>query len=185
MAREAEVNLTPAAAELLADSVGANTRQLFNELEKLRLYSGDRDQPLDPDMVSALVLVNTQNSLQLATALRQGDVVQALSLATDLINRNEPALRIVATLAGQFRTWLWVKLMLETGERNDKVIAQAAEVNNPKRIYFLQKEVKTLPLKQLQRALPLLLELEAMLKRGADELTTLQTKVIEISQLFH
>ncbi len=184
MAGEAEVNLTPAAAELLAESVGANTRRLFNELEKLRLYSVDRDRPLSPDIVSDLVLANTQNSLQLAAALRQGETVLALSLATDLINRNEPALRIVSTLVGQFRTWLWVKVMFETGERNDKAIAQAAEVNNPKRIYFLQKEVKTLPLKRLQQALPLLLELEAMLKRGADELITLQTKVIEISQLF-
>ena len=185
MAREAGVKLTPAAAGLLADSVGANTRQLSNELEKLRLYIGDRDQPLDPQMVSDLVLVNTQNSLQLAVALRQGDTVQSLSLATDLLNRNEPALRIVSTLVGQFRLWLWVKLMLEIGESNDKVIAQAAEVNNPKRIYFLKKEVKALPLDRLQQALSLLLGLEASLKRGADQLATLQTKAIEISQLFH
>ena len=185
MAGEARVNLAEAAVELLAESVGADTRRLANELEKLRLYSGDRDQPLAPESVSDLVLANTQNSLQLAAALRQGDTVQALSLATDLINRNEPGLRIVSTLTGQFRTWLWVKVMLETGERNDKAIAQAAEVNNPKRIYFLQKEVRALTLEQLQQTLPLLMELEAMLKRGADELTTLQTKAIEISQLFH
>ena len=185
MAREAGVKLTPAAAELLADSVGSNTRQLFNELEKLRLYIGDCSQPLNPTMVSALVLANTQTSFQLASALRQGDTVQSLSLVTDLINRNEPALRIVSTLVGQFRLWLWVKLMLEIGEGNEKEIAQAAEVNNPKRIYFLQKEVRALPLAKLQQTLPLLLALEASLKRGADELATLQTKVIEISQLFH
>ena len=185
MARQAGVKLTPAAAVLLAESVGANTRQLFNELEKLRLYIGDRDQPLDPAMVSALVLANTQNSLQLATALRQGNTVESLSLATDLINRNEPALRIVATLVGQFRMWLWVKLMLEIGERNEQEIAKAAEVSNPKRIYFLQKEVKALPLAKFQQALRLLLRLEASLKRGANELAALQTKVVEISQLFH
>ena len=184
MAGEVGVKLTPAAAELLADSIGGNTRQLFNELEKLRLYRGDRAQPVDPEMVSALVPANTQSSLQLATALRQGNTVQALTLATDLIHRNEPALRIVSTLVGQFRLWLWVKLMLEMGERNEQVIARAAEVNNPKRIYFLQKEVKAPPLVKFQQALPLLLGLEASLKRGANELATLQTKVIEISQLF-
>ena len=185
MAKEAAVKLTPAAAEWLAESVGSNTRQLFNELEKLRLYRGDCDQPLNPDMVSALVLANSQNSLQLAAALRKGNTAQSLSLVTDLIHRNEPALRIVSTLVGQFRLWLWVKLMLEVGERDVQTIARAAEVNNPKRIYFLQKEVKALPLVKLQQTLALLLELEASLKQGADPLATLQTKVIEISQLFH
>ncbi len=180
--KKAGVKLTGAGAELLAESVGNDTRQLYNELEKLRLYAGDSAKPLDESIVAMLVTANTQNSLQLAAAIRQRDGAKALELVADLINKNEPALRIVATLIGQFRTWLWVKLMVTQGERDPKAIAAAAEVSNPKRIYFLTKEVQSLSLHQLTSTLRVLLELEVTLKRGADPLSTLQTKVIELCQ---
>ncbi|HEY9673270.1 MAG TPA: DNA polymerase III subunit delta [Waterburya sp.] len=177
------VKLTRTAADLLAQSVGNDTRQLFNELEKLQLFATDSAQVLDEQTVAALVTSNTQNSLQLAEAIRQGDGVKALGLVAELINKNEPALRIVATLIGQFRTWLWVKLMVSQGERDQKAIADAAEVGNPKRIYFLTKEVQRLSLPKLTSTLRVLLELEFELKRGGEPLATLQTKVIELSQI--
>ncbi|NEQ30776.1 MAG: DNA polymerase III subunit delta [Leptolyngbya sp. SIO4C5] len=183
-AEQAKLRLAPDAVELLAASVGNDMRQLVNEIEKLKLYQGNQPQPLAADIVARLVVVNTQNSLQLAAALRQGDTPNALQLVTDLVNRNEPSLRIVSTLVGQFRTWLWVKIMMQAGERDERAIAQAAEVSNPKRIYFLQKEVRYLSLPSLQQTLQQLLELEASLKQGKAEMPTLQTKIIEISQLF-
>lgn len=183
-AQEVGVKLTSAAVELLAESVGNDTRSLYNALEKLRLYALSADsKPINEQAVADLVNATTQSSFQLASAIRQGDTATALGLVTDLINRNEPALKIVATLTGQFRTWLWVKLMIETGERDDKVIALAAEIGNPKRLYFLRKEIGTLSLTQIQQTLPVLLDLEVSLKRGAEELSTLQIKVIELCQL--
>jgi DNA polymerase-3 subunit delta len=184
VAQTVGVTLAPSSVELLAESVGNNSRQLYSELEKLRLYAGDRHQPLEADVVASLVVANTQNSLQLAAAIRQGRVAEALELVAGLLSLNEPALRVVATLIGQFRTWLWVKLMQETGERDERAIAQAAEVSNPKRIYFLQQEVRGLSSQQLQQTLPLLLELEVNLKQGAEELSTLQTKVVELCQIY-
>jgi DNA polymerase-3 subunit delta len=183
-AQEVGVKLTAGAAQLLAEAIGNDTRQLFTELEKLRLYAGSKQQPISEDAIATLVTTSTQSSLQLAAAIRQGETAKALSLVADLLNRNEPALRIVMTLVGQFRTRLWVKLMAEAGERDERAIAQAAEVNNPKQIYFLQKEISTIPLARLQQALPILLELEAGLKRSAEETAILQTKTIELCQLF-
>ena len=178
------VKLTQRSVELVVESVGNDTRQLYSEMEKLLLYAGDNRQPLDVDVVAELVRGNNQNSLQLAAAIRSGDVSKALLLVAQLIDRNEPGLKIVATLIGQFRTWLWVKLMMNDGERSDRAIALAAEVSNPKRIYFLQQEVKQLSLGQLVSTLPLLLELEVSLKQGREQMSTLQTKVIELCQIF-
>ncbi|WP_071191483.1 DNA polymerase III subunit delta [Trichormus sp. NMC-1] len=177
------VKLTPQTAELLAESVGNDTRLLYNEMEKLRLYIAGSNKPLDVKTVTALVRNTTQNTLQLSAAIRTGDTAKALGIVADLINASEPGLRIVATLIGQFRTWLLVKIMMETGERNPQAIAQAAEINNPKRIYFLQQEVKSLSVQQLISSLPLLLELEVSLKQGASETSALQTKVIELCQV--
>lgn len=183
MSQDVGVKLNIAAAELLAESVGNNTRQLVNELEKLRLFAGDAKKPLDEATVAMLVTANSQNSLQLATAILHRDGAAALELVQDLINKNEPALKIVATLVGQFRTWLWVKLMVSEGERDPKAIASAAQISNPKRVYFLIKDVQPLSLIQLTSALRLLLELEVSLKKGAEPLSTLQTKVIELCQI--
>jgi DNA polymerase-3 subunit delta len=178
------VKLTPKAIELLVDSVGNNTRQLFNELDKLSLYNQAGNQPIDEKAIASLVICNTQNSLKLADAIVVGNVEQALGLVRDLINLNEPPLKIVATLVGKFRTWLIIKLMEEAGNRDNKAIADAAEIGNPYRVKYLQREIANLSSQQLMNALPLLLDLEYSLKRGAESLSTLQTKVIELGCLF-
>ena len=188
VAQEMNVRLKPQSAELLAEAVGADTRRLYNEMEKLSVYWSSQGQvktePLPPEVITRLVSVSTQTSFQLAEALIAGKSDQALGLATDLLANNEPALRVVATLVGQFRRWLWVALMAAEGERDVKAIAKAAEINNPKRVYILQKQVRGCSSRQLQRALSLLLDLEFGLKRGAPEEITLQTKVIEIASCF-
>jgi len=181
-AKALEVRLTPGAKELLAESVGNDTRRLWNELEKLSLYPCATQQPIDEAVVSRLVVANTQNSLQLAAAIRSGDEAKALGLVVDLLHRNEPPLKIVATLVGQFRTWLMVRLMVEKGERDEKAIAAAAEVRNPKRIYFLRQEIRSLSSQQLLATLPLLLDLEVSLKRGAEPLATLQATIVQLCQ---
>ncbi|MBE9078059.1 DNA polymerase III subunit delta [Romeria aff. gracilis LEGE 07310] len=180
MAEAAGLSLQPAAVARLAEAVGADTRQLANELEKLSLYWADCSQPLTPEAVSALVANSAQSSLQLAAALRLGQPERALALAAELVAANEPVLKIVATLVGQFRRWLWVKLMTETGERDFPTLAKAAEIGNPARVYYLQQEVRSLSLAQLQQALEILLSLEYSFKRGAAD-QQLQTAMVELS----
>lgn len=183
-AKEIGVILTSDATQLLAESVGNNTRQLWNELKKLHLYQGEKNMPITPDIVATLVHANTQNSLQLANAIRSGNTSQALVLVADLINRNEPALKIVATLVGQFRTWTLVKLKIETGERSEKAIAAAADIANPNRIYPLRKELQSISSRQLLASFPILLDLELKLKSGADPIPTLQTQIVQLCQVF-
>jgi DNA polymerase-3 subunit delta len=184
VARQVGVSLTPAAAQLLADSIGNNTRQLWGELEKLRLYKEDSSHPIDTDIVTKLVNASTQNSIKLAETIGNGNVDMALGIAADLINRNEPALRIVATLVGQFRTWAIVKLKLEAGERDERAIATAADIANPNRVFHLRKQVQFFSSRQLLATLPILLELEMNLKKGAEPISTLQTQIVKLSQLF-
>ncbi|MDJ0601340.1 MAG: DNA polymerase III subunit delta [Crocosphaera sp.] len=184
VAQEIGVKLTPNAVELLAESVGNNSRQLWNELEKLQLYGQEENKPLDETIIATLVNANAQNSLQLAQAIRQGNQGEALQLIDELLSRNEPALRIVATLVGQFRTWTIIKLKIEAGETDNKLIAKAADIPNPNRLYFLRKELQRISGKSLLKTLPILLDLETRLKRGHNPLETLQIKTIELCQLF-
>jgi DNA polymerase III subunit delta len=150
----------------------------------LQLLAGDKSTAIDAKMVSSLVVANTQNSLQLAAAIREGNVGKSLTLVTELIERNEPALKIVATLVGQFRTWLWVKMLLEAGEKDEKVIATAAGLGNPKRLYFIKQELHQINATKIAAALPKLLSLELSLKRGGEPVATLQVHTIELCQIF-
>jgi DNA polymerase III subunit delta len=172
VAQQLKVNLTDAAVDLL--------------LEKLKLYvsqgQGNTAGVVGPAEVAALVSTTQQSSLELANAIRQGSTDKALSLIDNLLRHNEPALRISATLIKQFRTWLWVKVMQQAGERDERAIAKAADIANPKRIYFLSQDVKSLSQVQLQQTLSILLDLEVALKQGQEAKSTLQTKTIELCQ---
>jgi DNA polymerase-3 subunit delta len=182
VAEEIGVRLSLDAVDLLVESVGNNTRLLWGELTKLSVYAAEKT--IARREVASLVNVNTHNSLQLALAIRNGQTARALGLVADLLDHAEPALRIVATLVGQFRTWTLVKLKIEAGEKDEQAIATTAEIGNPKRVYFLRREVNNLSSKQLLNTLPLLMELEWSLKQGAEPLAALQTKVVEICSLF-
>ncbi len=182
LAQKLGVKLTKEAIELLAESIGNNTRQLHTELTKLSLFALDRPAPLTATDVSSLVMASTQNSLQLANALRQGDMGSSLSLIHALIQRNEPALKIMATLVGQFRTWLWIKILTESGAA-DEEIAREAEIGNPKRLYFLRQDLQKISVRQLGQVLPELLMLELALKQGQEPEMAFQTRAIAICQV--
>lgn len=178
-----ELKITKEGIKILANCVGNDSRLLWQELDKLSLYQGENKQPINEEIVKSLVNVSNQNSLQLAQAILQQNIPLALQLVQDLISLNEPALRIVATLVGQFRTWAIVKTMVESGEKDEKAIAENADISNPKRIYFLKQETKNISAQKLLSSLPILLELEANLKLGHDPLIALETKIIQLCTL--
>ncbi len=177
------LKLTDDGVDLMVESVGGDSRRLVMEFDKLKLWHQGSSEALKAEDIAPLVMSSAHNSLQLAGAIRMGETSRALALLAELLRNNEAALRICATLTGQFRAWLWIKLMLESGERDDKAIAEAAEIGNPKRLYFLKQEVRPLHSSNLMRSLSIMLRLETGLKRGMDETAALQTAVIELCGL--
>ncbi|MGA0338939.1 MAG: DNA polymerase III subunit delta, partial [Vulcanococcus sp.] len=101
-------------------------------------------------------------------ALLAGQPAAAVALVDVLLAANEPALRIVATLCGQIRGWLWVSLLDQQGENDVNAIAKAAGIGNPKRIYVMRKQIRGRKPERFLALLSQLLQVEASLKRGAD-----------------
>jgi len=166
-ARELELKLEPAAAEALAEAVGSDSARLASELEKLSLYA-DPGTPITLDAVQALVGGQSTSALAVGDALLAGKPADAIALVDALLAANEPGLRIVASLTSQIRGWLWVALLERKGENDVAVIARAAGIGNPKRIYVMRKQIRGKPPALFLRLLGQLLEVEADLKRGAD-----------------
>ncbi|NBQ38151.1 MAG: DNA polymerase III subunit delta, partial [Synechococcus sp.] len=102
-AAAAQLQLEPAAAELLADTIGNDSSRLAGELEKLALYCGEK--AVDVAAVKALAGPAQHNALAVGEALLAGDVGGALTQIDGLMAANEPPLRLVASLVSQLRGW--------------------------------------------------------------------------------
>jgi DNA polymerase-3 subunit delta len=166
-ALDLRLKLEPAAAEALSDAIGSDSARLASELEKLSLYVGS-GQAITAAAVAALVGSQATNALQVGDALLAGRPAEAIALVEALLAANEPALRIVATLSGQIRGWLWVSLLDRQGEQDVNAIAKAAGIGNPKRIYVMRKQIRGREPKRFLHLLSQLLEVESALKRGSD-----------------
>ena len=173
-ARELGLQLEPSAAEALSDAIGSDSARLASELEKLALYVGAQpgtktpQPPITAAAVEALVGSHATNALQVGDALLAGQPAEAVALVDALLVANEPALRIVATLCGQIRGWLWVSLLDQQGESDVNAIAKAAGIGNPKRIYVMRKQIRGRKPARFLALLRQLLEVEAALKRGSE-----------------
>ena len=163
-ARELGLKLEPAAAAALSDAIGNDSARLASELEKLSLYAN----PITLAAVQALVGGQTTSSLAVGDALLAGQPADAIARLDALLEANEPALRIVAALSSQIRGWLWVTLLDQQGESDVAVIAKAAGIGNPKRIYVMRKQIRGRQPAVFLRLLSQLLSVEAALKRGSD-----------------
>ncbi len=173
-ARELGLTLEHSAAEALSEAIGSDSARLASELEKLALYVGAEPSrktpqpPITATAVEALVGSHATNALQVGDALLAGKPAEAVALVDALLVTNEPALRIVATLCGQIRGWLWVSLLDQQGENDVNAIAKAAGIGNPKRIYVMRKQIRGRKPARFLALLRQLLEVEAALKRGSD-----------------
>ena len=150
------------AIDALVEAIGTDSARLESELRKLSL----RTTTINGDLVRELVGGRSTNALAVGDALLEGNPGEAIARWDALIDAGEPALRIIATLTGQIRGWLWVSLLEQQGERDVAVIAKAAGIGNPKRIYVMRKQLQGRQPKRFLSLLSRLLEVEARLKRG-------------------
>jgi len=164
-ASELGLKLTADAAEALTEAIGSDSTRLASELEKLSLYRRD---VIDREAVEALVGGRSTSGLAVGDALLAGRPGEAIALVDALLAANEPALRLVAGLSNQIRGWLWVALLESRGETDVAVIAKAAGIGNPKRIYVMRKQIRGRSATQLLELLSRVLEVEMALKRGVE-----------------
>jgi len=166
-ARELGLRLEPAAAEALAEAIGSDSARLASELEKLGLYAAAGGSgAITLAAVQALVGGQSTSALAVGECLLAGRPADAIALVDALLEANEPALRIVASLTSQIRGWLWVALLDQHGETDVTAIAKAAGIGNPKRIYVMRKQIRGKRPQQFLGLMGQLLNVEAALKRG-------------------
>lgn len=153
-----------AAANYLAEAIGENSYRIHNELEKIALFRNG--QGITLRQIKELVPNLGETAITLANAIRDKQHSEVLSLSGNLLNRGEHPMKINASLSTIFRRWLMVAT---TKDIADDALAKRLGLTNPKRLYYLRKEVAELESDWLTRAVISLFELECKLKRGLPE----------------
>ncbi|MGG6270509.1 DNA polymerase III subunit delta [Leptolyngbya sp. AN03gr2] len=182
-ANQHNLRLSQPVIAYLATAIGNDRARIDAELAKLSVYANGKILTLTD--AQQLIPNTTQNSLQLAGAIRTGNTNQVVSLLTQLFSRAESPLLILATLMTQFRTWLWVKSAVTSPVRlKDAELANCCNIHNPKRLYYLRQEVLAISTHALTQAVAELLILENRLKQGETTEIVLPA-IMKMARFFH
>jgi DNA polymerase-3 subunit delta len=113
--RELGVTLTPEAVELFLARVGADSRQIFMEAEKLTLFLGDRRRATVEDVKMVVSTTLTSVMWDLLDAVGDRKLPDALEVLRDLIAGKESPIGIVASLSSRMRDLVLYREALDKG----------------------------------------------------------------------
>ncbi len=179
------------AIDLIVESIGNDSSLINTELQKLSLLSEavnaksntNKPQEISKELVTKIIQNNSTNALEIANLLLQGKRIIALNKIQSLLKNGEPALRLIITLTGQSRGWLWVNLLDAQGNQDVKEIAKLAGIANPKRIFVIRKQIQGKSLKVLLELMQKLLKIEASIKSGANPIDSFKDNLLTDSKI--
>jgi DNA polymerase-3 subunit delta len=102
-ARAQGASLEPAAAELLAESVGPNLLALRQELTKATLYAGDGVKVTRAHVQETICAIADEPIWDLTDAIGEGRAADALSVLARMLDSGAPPPVLLGSLAGHFR----------------------------------------------------------------------------------
>ena len=177
--------------DLIVESIGNDSSLISTELQKLALLCEANSEILNskgpreitPKLVKKLIHNNSTNALEISSLLIQGEKALALNKIKSLLENGEPALRLIATLTGQSRGWLWVNLLDVQGNNDVKEIAKLAGISNPKRIFVIRKQIQGKSLATLLELMKKLLKIEASIKSGTNPIDSFKDNLLTESKI--
>ena len=177
--------------DLIVESIGNDSSLINTELQKLSLLSEANNKILkkkEPreitqELVKKLLQNNSTNALEIASLLLKGEKAIALTKIKSLLENGEPALRLIATLTGQSRGWLWVNLLDGQGSQDVKEIAKLAGIANPKRIFVIRKQIEDKSMETLLELMKKLLRIEASIKLGTNPIDSFKDNLLTESKI--
>ena len=178
------------AIDLIVECIGNDSSLINTELQKLSLFSEaintnlttDKPREISKELVKKLIQNNSTNALEIANSLLKGEIIIALNKIQSLLKNGEPALRLITTLTGQSRGWLWVHLLDSQGNQDVKEIAKLAGIANPKRIFIIRKQIQGKSLETLLELMKKLLKIEASIKSGIKPIDSFKDNLLTDSK---
>ncbi len=166
------------ASELLASIAGNSLRDLDQELEKLLTYAGERTA-LTVEDVSAVAGVSKEyNIWALQSAIAAGESSRALAILTKMVEDGNGAPYFVVMLTMFFAN---VRRLHDLRRRGMDLERAAKELQrNPWGLRDAYEATTRFSIHRIEEALGLLLAVDDQSKFGGDDLTLLQTMLVQI-----
>ena len=185
------LKINHAAIDLIVESIGNDSSLINTELQKLALLSeaskeiSNTKEPkeITQEIVKKLIQNNATNALEIANLLLNGERAIALHKIKSLLENGEPALRLISTLTGQSRGWLWVNLLDGQGNQDVKEIAKLAGIANPKRVFVIRKQIQGKSLETLLELMKKLLKIEVSIKSGTNPIDAFKDNLLTESKI--
>lgn len=112
---------------LIISIAGLDLANLINEIDKLLIYK-DTDKNISEDDIKNLICVNIEDNIfALTNAIMNNQKEKIIKIYKDLISMGEDEIKLIATLANQFRLLLQVKLMKNNGYSDNEMISTLKE----------------------------------------------------------
>ncbi len=110
-----KLRASPAAIELFISKVGADSRQIFNEVEKLALYTHGQSGVSEYD-IDAIVVSSSESALwDIQDAVGKRQLSRALQILHRLLAQKESAIAIVTVIVNRVRELLVYREALDRG----------------------------------------------------------------------
>lgn len=180
-ARSHKIAIDGRAVQMLASYVGANLRQLDNELEKLSVYAGQR--PITGDDVNLLVSDASEAMIwSLTDALSQRNPRKAMESLQALRRGDAHPIYLLTMIARQYRVILKVKdaMGVRSGGNENDIATRVGENAYPVKKAMQQATGYTFS--ELIDLLDRLVVADNAMKTGADAETEIDLLIAELTQ---
>lgn len=133
-----DYKITTSSINLIINNCNNNFNRITNEINKLKMYKYE-EKEITNDDINLLVKKDLQNNIfDLINFINKKDKKNAYKVYNELIKNNEIPIKILVTLANNYRLIYQVKILSE--EKSDNEIMDILNIKNEKRLFVLKKQ---------------------------------------------
>lgn len=152
------------ALSLLKDYTNNNYHKVGQEINKLKMLKLDEKVITKEDVISVVRKSFDKNIFDFTNAINEKNKKKMFDIYYELIENKEDELKILATLANNFRLLYKVKILKDI--KSESECMSILNIKNPKRLYILKQETYKYQKSDLLRYLKELSELDIKIKSG-------------------
>lgn len=181
IAKDMNIALDINTPEAIIESIGLDSKGLYNELEKASIYLKAKNELiLTVEHVKEIFNGHQSNIFKIIEFLLKNEINESLKEIQNLIIKGEPALRLNAGLISQIRIHTVISLM---GNDKDLIkISNLAGISNTKRIFYIRRNVQNCSPNFLINLMSKLLKIESLLKKGNNPINVFTENLITLTK---
>lgn len=133
-----EYKISPLNINLLINNCNNNFNRVVQEVEKLKMYKYE-EKEITRDDINLLIKKNLDSNIfDLIDYINKGNRKEAYRVYNELIKNNEVPVKILVTLANNYRLIYQVKVLVNS--KSDKEIMEMLNIKKEGRLYILKKQ---------------------------------------------